>query len=95
MANTFRTEYAVHLRYTKGLAHFSREEEMPFAPFIGLDILDDILGQFTLKFVAWHTESGMFLCQATVDRSEWNLRQAQQAMKKAGWSEDKEARAPD
>ena len=90
----FRVEYAVHLRYEKGLAHFSREEKLPFAPFVGLDILDDVLGQFSIKFVAWHTGSGMFMCQAAVDRSCWNLRKAQQTMKKAGWSEDKEARSP-
>ncbi len=91
----FRTEYAVHLRYAKGLAHFSREEQLPFPPFIGLDILDDILGQFKLEHVAWHTGSGMFLCQATEDRSYWTLRQAQQAMRKAGWVEESETRAPD
>lgn len=91
----FRTEYAVHLRYAKGLAHFSREEHLPFAPFVGLDVLDDVLGEFKLDHVAWHTGSGIFICQGTVDRAYWNLRQAQQAMKKAGWTEEPDARAPD
>ena len=90
----FRVEYAVHLRYEKGLAHFSREEKLPFAPFVGLDIFDDALVQFSIKFVAWHTCSNMFMCEAAVDRSYWNLRKAQRTMKNAGWSEDKEARSP-
>lgn len=91
----FRTEYAVHLRYAKGRAHFSREEQLPFALFIGLDILDDVLGEFKLEHVAWHTGSGMFLCQATVNCSYWSLREAQRSMKKAGWTEEPEAREPD
>jgi len=91
----FRTEYSIHLRYLKGLALFVREEELPFAPFIGLDILDDVLGEFKLEHVAWHTGSGMFLCQATVDRKYWSLREAQRSMKKSGWTEEPEAREPD
>ncbi|MFG0289601.1 MAG: hypothetical protein ACF8CQ_15585 [Rhodopirellula sp. JB044] len=90
----FRTEYAVHLRYAKGMALFSREEQLPFAPFVGLDVLDNVLGEFKLEHVAWHAGSSMFLCQGTVNRNYWNLRQAQQAMKKAGWTEEPEAREP-
>ena len=74
--------------------NFSREEKLPFAPFVGLDIFDDALVQFSIKFVAWHTCSNMFMCEAAVDRSYWNLRKAQRTMKNAGWSEDKEARSP-
>ncbi len=91
----FRTEFAIHLRYKKGVAYFCREEQLPFPPFVGLEILDDILGQFRLDYVAWHTGSAMFLCQATEDRSYWTLDQARQSMKKAGWVEELEAREPD
>jgi len=91
----FRKEYSIHLRYLKGLALFVREEELPFPPFIGLDILDDVLGEFTLKHVAWHTGSSMFLCQATVDRESWSLAFAKKTLKKADWSEVPEARSRD
>jgi hypothetical protein len=59
----FRVEFSVHLTYSKGMTSFRREEELPFVPFIGLDVLDDVLGQFTLEHVAWHSGSRMFLCQ--------------------------------
>lgn len=91
----FRTEYSIHLRYLKGLALFVREEELPFAPFIGLDILDDVIGEFKLEHVAWHTGSGMFLCQATVNRESWSLAVAKRTLKKVGWSEVPEARSRD
>jgi len=88
-------EYSIHLRDAKGFALFVREEQLPFPPFIGLDILDDVMGEFKLEHVAWHTGSGMFLCQATENRNYWTLRQAQQTLKKAGWVEEPEAREPE
>jgi len=89
----FRTEYSIHLQYMKGLALFVREEELPFAPFIGLDILDDVLGEFKLEHVTWHTGRGMFMCQATVNRDNWSLAEAKRTLKKVGWSEVPEARS--
>ncbi len=89
---TFRTEFSQHLRYTKGLALFVREESLPFVPFIGLDILDDVLGEFKLEHVAWHSGTAMFLCQATVDRMYWSLAEAKRALIKAEWKELPEAR---
>ena len=88
----FRIEFSVHLTFSKGITSFRREEELPFAPFIGLDVLDDVLGQFTLEHVAWHTGSGMFLCQSQVDRKDWNIKTACRTMAEAGWTEDREAR---
>lgn len=92
---TFRTEYSIHLKYLNGLALFVREEELPFALFIGLDILDDVLVEFHLDHVAWHTGSSMFLCQATVNCDSWTLTVAKRTLKKAGWSEVPEARSED
>ncbi|MDZ4851690.1 MAG: hypothetical protein SGI77_20575 [Pirellulaceae bacterium] len=89
---TFRTEYSIHLRYLKGLALFVRAEQLPFPPFIGLDVLDDVLGEFKIEHVAWHTGSGMFLCQATVDRKSLSLAVVKRTLKKVGWSEVHEAR---
>lgn len=94
-AKQYRTEFGIHLRYKNGTAYFVREEYLPFPPFVGLDILDDVLGEFKLDHVAWHTGSAMFLCQATEDRSYWTLAQAKQATKKVGWVEVPEVRELD
>jgi hypothetical protein len=56
-----------------GLALFVRVEELPFAPFIELAILDDVLGKFKLEHAAWHNGIGMFLCLATVNQESWSL----------------------
>ncbi len=88
----FRVEYAVHLKYAKGTTTFRREEEVPFVPFIGMDILDNMLGQFTIKHVAWCSAPPMILCQSNEDRSHWTLQQACRAMRKAGWEEEKDSR---
>lgn len=88
----FRVEYTLHFWHKKGIASFVREEHLPFAPFIGLDVLDDSLGQFHLDHVAWHTGSQMFLCQATEKRIDWTLKKACRYMATAGWVEDEEGR---
>ena len=88
----FRVEYAVHLKYAKGTTTFRRETQLPFAPFIGLDVLDNSLGQFTLEQVAWCSEPVMFLCQSSVDYSHWTLQKACRSMRQVGWEEDKESR---
>lgn len=93
-SNEFRVEFAVHLRYSKGTTRFEREERLPFVPFVGLDVLDDVLGEFKLKHVAWHSPTRMFLCQSSCDRHYWTLQKAKRWMKKAGWEEDEEARRP-
>lgn len=88
----FRVEFAVHLTYQKGVTTFRREEQLPFVPFVGLDILDDALGEFHLEHVAWHAGSQLFLCQASKNHDEWSLGQACRFMGKAKWEEDREAR---
>jgi len=92
----YRVEFSAHMKYDKGETTFRREERLPFVPFIGLDVLDDALGQFDLKHVAWAGgDCKMFLCQSNVKRREWTIREACKVMKKAGWTEDRESRMPD
>ena len=88
----FRVEFALHVQYKQGWATFSKEERLPFAPFIGLDVLDDALGQFTLSHVAWHTASQMFLCQSKHDEKGKSIRQVCSLLRSAKWVEDREAR---
>lgn len=91
----FRVEFSVHLKYDKGETSFRREEHLPFVPFIGLDILDDALGEFEVKHVAWASHVGMLLCQSNVEKKHWTIRKACSSMKKAGWTEERECREPD
>lgn len=92
---SYRVEFAVHLRYAKGSTTFSREQSLPFVPFPDLTVLDDVLGEFTLEHVAWCSKPDMFLCQATVNRDYWSLREALRSMKKVGWKEERDCREPD
>lgn len=95
LSATFRVEFTVHIRYDKGETSFRREEHLPFVPFIGLDILDDVLGEFEIKYVAWASHVEMFLCQSNLEREYWTIRKACSAMKKAGWTEERDCREPD
>lgn len=92
----FRTEYTLHVRYKQGWTSFRREELLEFAPFVGLDVLDDSIGQFTLTRVAWFggKEVKMFLCQSQFEVRQKNLQQVKRMLKAAGWIEDKAAWAP-
>ena len=91
----FQTEYRLHIQYKQGWATFSREELLDFAPFVGLDILDDSVGQFTLTKVAWFGGGSikMFMCQSQLKYPDKSLAQVKKMLKAAGWSEDVEARS--
>lgn len=90
----FQTEYRLHIQYKQGWATFARDELLDFAPFIGLDILDDSVGQFTLTNVAWFggPKIKMFLCQSQLKYPDKSLAQLKKMLKAAGWCEDVEAR---
>lgn len=77
-----------------GLGNVTRDELLDFAPLVGLDILDDSVGQFTLTGVAWcgGPKVKMFLCQSQVKVPDKSLAQVKKMLKAAGWSEDVEAR---
>lgn len=90
----FQTEYSLHVHYKQGWATFTREEVLDFAPFVGLDILDDSVGQFTLTHVAWcgGPKAKMFLCQSQRMEPDKSLVQVKRMLKAAGWAEVVEAR---
>ena len=91
----FRVEFSIHVKYDKGETSFRREDKLPFVPFIGLTILDDALGEFELKHVAWAPGCNMFLCQSNLTNKKWTIQEARNAMKKARWTEDRESRQLD
>ncbi len=79
---TFRTEFSLHLRYAKGLGAFREGKSCPLCRHWARIFLNDVLGEFKLEHVAWHSGTAMFLCQATVDRMYWSLAEAKRALSK-------------
>lgn len=88
----FKVELRLHLTYDKGTTTFVREDELPFVPFIGLDVLDNALGQFTIEHVAWFSKGELLICQSQEERRSWTIRTACRNMKEDGWEEEKESR---
>lgn len=88
----FRVAFTARLRCTDGETTFEREERLPFAPFVGLVILDDSLGMYTLNQVAWLSERQLFCCHGYDDRERWSLEDAVREMARAGWEEEEGAR---
>jgi hypothetical protein len=85
----FRVEYSLHIQHSGKWLTFVREERLPFVPFIGLDVLDDAIGEFKLTSVAWHSPSQSFLCQAQKTWERRSIRQFTAWLTKAGWTWDK------
>jgi hypothetical protein len=91
----FRVEFSLHVHYKIGWVTFSKEEPLPFAPFVGLDVLDDALGQFTLTHVAWHSGSQMFLCQTQFEAKDKTSSQMAKHLKPGKWIEVEDSRHSD
>jgi len=83
-----RVEFTLHIRHGQKWVTFHRQESLPFAPFIGLDVLDDAVGQFQLKNVAWHSGSQLFLCQAELHQAV--DRRLAGSLRKSGWAKDED-----
>jgi len=90
----FRTHFDLHVYYDKGSTVFMREEALPFVPFIGLDVLDDAIGEFQLEHIAWASDLQAFFCQASKNLTYMSLRKTKAFLKKAGWVEEPQAREP-
>lgn len=88
----FRTHFDLHVSYDKGSTLYMREEQLPFAPFIGLDLLDDAIGEFKVEHIAWASDLQAFFCQASVNLTYLSLRKATARLKKGGWVEEPQAR---
>lgn len=86
--------YTIRLRYADGETTFECGGRLPFAPFVGLDILDLGLGQITIHRVAWLGEKQLFCCDATERRDDWSLEETTRNLATAGWEENVDAREP-
>lgn len=84
----FGIEFALHIRNGQKWVTYRRQESILFAPFVGLDVLDDAVGQFSLRNVAWHSGSQLFLCQAELCRVVDRVLAG--SLRKAGWKKDDE-----
>jgi hypothetical protein len=85
----FRIEYALHIKHDSKRYLFLKEGKIPFAPFVGLDILDDAIAEFQLEHVAWEPKSKIFLCQSSKRLPHLSVRQFCARLKAAGWVRDK------
>lgn len=85
----FRIEYALHIKHDSRRYLFLKAGKIPFAPFVGLDVLDEALGEFELEHVAWDPKSKMFLCQARKHLPHLTVRQFCARLKAAGWVREK------
>jgi hypothetical protein len=88
----FTVEYTLQVAFKSGQTSFARGEQIPFAPFIGLDILDNVVGEFKIQHVAWPGNVPMFVCQATRHFRNETISQLTKRLRKGGWREEKESR---
>jgi hypothetical protein len=54
----YRVEFCVHLTYRNGITSYRRDEQFPFAPFVGIDILDDSLDRKPVVYLPSLGETG-------------------------------------
>ena len=59
------------------------------SPFVGLDVLDDAIGDFQLEHVAWDPKSKIFLCQSSKRLPHLSVRQICARLKAAGGVREK------
>jgi hypothetical protein len=88
----FQVEYTFRVKYSNGVATFKRIESIEFAPFVGLHIIDEALGQFQIEWVAWFSLEKLFLCQSTAQRNSMSFRDLAKTMKQGGWQEERDER---
>lgn len=49
----FSVTFQLYLKCKDGDLSYERFDELPFAPYPGLDIEDDAVGEFEIQFVRW------------------------------------------
>jgi hypothetical protein len=86
----YQVKFLMHLHYTARTIIFVRSDAVPFVPFVGLEILDEALGEFRLEQVTWIQEPAKFVCRSSMRRHDWPLHKACRSMQKAGWVLDGE-----
>lgn len=86
---TFRIEYELHVKHDSKRFLFLKQGRIPFAPFVGLDVLDDAIASFSLELVTWDPTSQLFLCRTRKALPHLSPRQFCARLKAAGWVREK------
>ena len=60
----FPVTFQIYLKCKDGDLAFDRFDDLPFAPFPGLGIEDDAVGEFEIQFVRWSGSERRFYCQS-------------------------------
>ncbi|WP_254512275.1 hypothetical protein [Anatilimnocola floriformis] len=92
--NRWRVIFSLHIEHKEGNASFDRQESVEFAPFVGLTLLDDAVGEFTLMKVCWDSLAKAFYCHAQLNRKQMRLSDVVQQLRRSSWVEDIDSRQP-
>jgi|GEM_PF-4302201 len=85
----FSVTFQIYLKCKDGDLCYERFDELPFAPYPGLDIEDDAVGEFEIQFVRWSGSEQRFYCQSNFTYFEqYSMRTNKKRLKQAGWKEE-------
>ena len=82
----FPVTFGIWIKCKDGELDYERIAELPFAPYPGLDIEDDVLGDFELLQVRWIGSEQRFECYSNFDLFDSrSMRSVKKRLKEAGW----------
>ncbi len=86
----FPVTFGMWIKCKDGELVYERHGQLPFAPYPGLDIEDDALGEFELLQVRWSESEQRFECYSNFDLFEVrSMRWMKRRLKEAGWTKVK------
>ncbi len=85
----YHVTFQIYLKCKDGALAFERFDDLPFAPFAGLDIEDDAVGEFEIQFVRWSGSECRFYCQSNYTLFEgYSIRTNKKRLKQGGWKKE-------
>ena len=85
----FSVIFQLYVKCKDGDLEFERFDELPFAPYPGLDIGDDAVGELEIQFVRWSGSERRFYCQSNFDLLDtYSVRTNKRRLRQAGWKEE-------
>jgi hypothetical protein len=83
----FAVHFGIWIKCKDGELDYERSTHLPFAPYPGLDIEDEALGEFELLQVRWSEEDECFYCFSNYLLFESrSMRWLKHRLKQAGWT---------
>jgi hypothetical protein len=84
----FAVTFGIWIKCKDGELDYERVVELPFAPFPGLDIEDEAVGEFKLLQVRWCGSEQRFECFSNFTLFESrSVRWMKKRLKDAGWNQ--------